>query len=300
MSALGEYCYSVLMSELPPLPLIEAQAVARGTGWRLNQYLCRSGPQDRPFEERHEDMSIALVTEGSFRYSSDKGGTLLHPGALLLGNAGSCYECGHDHSTGDRCLALHIEPEFFGEVAASVGATARFRFPTSMLPAFDAFTAPLTALMASQEQGETEEAVIRLVEGVVGHLSTHPPRLFSLSSRDHRRIDRVLRFMETNAHRPLDLDELAAVAIMSKYHFLRSFRGLLGCTPYAYLLELRLRRAALQLTENDRAITDVAYDSGFPDLSTFNNRFRRRFGEAPSHFRARYSKRFITAAPRLS
>jgi AraC family transcriptional regulator len=284
------------MTEQTPIALADwskqpsARSLASGRGWRLNEYVCRAGPEDRPFEERHETVSIAAVLEGTFRYAADTGSALLHPGALMLGNVGTCYECGHDHSTGDRCAALHLEAEFFAEIAATAAGSARFRFPVAMLPATRDLAAPLVALLASREQGQTEEAAIRLAEDVVASLAGKVPQAVAPNARDHRRIDRVLRYIEAHAERPLDLDELAGVAIMSKYHFLRCFRRITGVTPYEFLLGLRLRRAALRLTGGDEAVSAIAYDCGFGDLSTFNARFRSQLGEAPSRFRARYHR----------
>jgi len=284
------------MTEQTPIALADwskqplARSLAAGRDWRLNEYVCRAGPEDRPFEERHETVSIAAVLEGTFRYAADTGRALLHPGALMLGNVGTCYECGHDHSTGDRCAALHLEAELFAEIAATTAGSARFRFPVAMLPASRDLAAPLVALLASREQGQTEEAAIRLAEDVVASLAGHVPRAVVPNARDHRRIDRVLRYIEANAERPLDLDELAGVAIMSKYHFLRCFRRIVGVAPYEFLLGLRLRRAALRLTGGDEAVSAIVYDCGFGDLSSFNARFRSQLGEAPGRFRARYRR----------
>ena len=73
---------------------------------------------------------------------------------------------------------------------------------------------------------------------------------------------------------------------MSKYHFLRVFRRLTGMTPYQYLLSARMRRAALELASSRRPVLDIALDSGFGDLSTFNHRFRATFGATPTQYRA--------------
>src|SRR3546814_18072050 len=76
--------------------------------------------------------------------------------------------------------------------------------------------------------------------------------------------------MEETQDQPHSLDALAALACMSKYHFLRSFRRITGSTPYDWLLSLRLRRAAVRLRESTDGIAAIAYDAGFGDLSTFN------------------------------
>ena len=88
--------------------------------------VCRSGPDDRRFEERHTRVSIAAVISGSFVYRCDSGSELLHPGALLLGNTGSCFECGHEHSRGDRCVAFHLDQDLFEEIAAATTGTPSF------------------------------------------------------------------------------------------------------------------------------------------------------------------------------
>jgi len=108
--------------------------LAQRPEWSVSEYVCTAGPGDRPFEERHDLVSVALVTGGTFQYRSDTGTATLYPGAFLLGNDGACFECGHEHGTGDRCLAVHISRELFEEIAASSVGSSRFRFPTPMLP----------------------------------------------------------------------------------------------------------------------------------------------------------------------
>ncbi len=60
-----------------------------------------------------------------------------------------------------------------------------------------------------------------------------------------------------------------------------------GLTPHQYLLRTRLNRAAVRLRRTRDAVSTVAYDAGFNDLSTFNRRFRRITGMSPGEFRAR-------------
>jgi AraC family transcriptional regulator len=50
------------------------------------------------------------------------------PGSIMLGNAGQCYECGHDHAAGDRCVSFSYEPEYFEQLAADAGARADVNF----------------------------------------------------------------------------------------------------------------------------------------------------------------------------
>lgn len=284
-----------------------ARVIARNADWTLNEFVCRAGPQDRPFEERHASFAMAAVLEGSFQYRCDSGRVLLYPGAVMLGNLGACYECGHDHGSGDRCVSLHFSPALFEEIAASTAGSSRFRFTAAMLPALKPLNRPMaelaalaantgTASSAASDRGGTpdrmavEELAIEMAEAVIGAVAGGDARSATASPADSRRISRVLRHIERHAAEPLDLAGLAAVACMSKYHFLRSFRRITGVTPHQYLLGLRLRRAAERLCSSRDAVSTIAYDAGFGDLSTFNAGFRAQFGASPGNFRAAHGR----------
>jgi len=266
----------------PPLRIL-----AQGPGWRASDVVCRLGPADRPFEERHERVSIAAVLEGTFHYRSSNGHGLLYPGAVMLGNPGTCYECGHEHGVGDHCLALQLEPGYFDEIARGAGARA-FRFRAGMLPAVRDLAAPLARLQgraAAADPLALEESVVEVAETVVAVATGSVATPVAPRGRDPLRISRALRFLEAHLARRLSLDELAAVACMSKYHFLRTFRRVAGLTPHAYLVGLRLRRAAVALRASDAPVARVALDAGFGDLSEFHGQFRAAFGASPGRFR---------------
>lgn len=265
------------------------RTIVEGQHWSVREYICNSGPDDRAFEERHDHFTIAAVIEGVFRYRSVSTSSLLHPGALLLGNHGRCFECHHDHSRGDRCVALHVEPEYFAEVSASASGAANFQFSTAMLPASNSvlpWLAGLEARATTAEPMGIDETVPCLIEAVVGTAAGTKPSIVQTSPRDERRISDVVRHIELNLDAALDLDALASVAVMSKYHFLRTFRRIVGTTPYQFLLGMRMRRVAVRLATSLEPISAVAYDAGFGDLSTFNLRFREVFGMSPTAYRS--------------
>jgi AraC-like DNA-binding protein len=264
------------------------RSLAKGDGWHISDVVCTLGPHDRSFEERHDAVAIAVVREGSFLYRSESGRSIMYPGSLLLGNAGACFECSHDHGTGDRCLSFHFSRSLFEEMAASISGSGRFRFPTTMLPALR----KLAGLVAKVEAGCRDEAPLRmeelsiaLAEGVITTLGNGIPQVADPPARDRQRVSDALRHIEANAEMPLALGDLAHVARMSRYHFLRTFRRTLGVTPYQFLLNLRLRRAAMALKTSAAPIAAVAFASGFGDLSTFNARFRQAIGMTPQAFR---------------
>jgi AraC family transcriptional regulator len=264
----------------PPLPRV----ISTSEDWSIAEYPCNAGPCDRPFEETHKQFTIAAVVEGSFNYRTEAGRALLYPGAVMLGNFGKCYECGHDHSVGDRCIALHIEPEFFAEIAATAAGCSQYTFPAVMLPTAPLLT-PLVVRFETLAAGacplEIEETVARIGEAMLAALSGHAKVCIRTSARDERRIAQVIHYIEDHAEDQLNLDELATIAAMSKYHFLRTFQRIVGVTPHQFLLSVRMRRAAVRLVISSETVTTIALEAGFGDLSSFNKRFRGLFGMTP-------------------
>lgn len=262
--------------------------LASGCCWRLSEFVCTAGPGDRAFEERHDAMSIAAVVDGTFNYRSAVGRATLHPGALLLGNADTGFECGHDHSAGDRCIAFHIAPDAFAEVAASVAGDARFRFPVAMLPASNGrlrLLARIENFAANADPLALDAFAFELAEDAIRASSGMAPTVLRPSARDERRVGAALRHIEAHLDIPLRLDALAKTAATSKYHFLRVFRQIVGTTPHQYVLAQRLRRAAGRMARSAESVSAIAFDAGFGDLSTFNARFRAVFGESPTRYR---------------
>jgi AraC-like DNA-binding protein len=89
----------------------------------------------------------------------------------------------------------------------------------------------------------------------------------------------------------LDLDGLASVAGVSKYHFARCFEVAYGETPMRYLTRRRIERAQDLLRHANLTVTEICMAVGFASLGSFSSRFRELVGESPSAYRARWAVR---------
>jgi AraC family transcriptional regulator len=268
---------------------LASRTLASGPGWSVSDVICTAGPHDRPFEERHETVSIAAVTAGTFQYRTGGGRAVLAPGGLLLGNAGACFECGHEHGVGDHCLAFSFTPALLEAIVAGVPGARRTTFAVPHLPPLPGLLPLLATAEAAREEkdaGELEELALRLAGAVIATLAESLRPAPTPSRRDERRISDALRRIERHAHEPLALADLAREAGMSAYHFLRTFRQVAGMPPHQFVLRTRLHRAAVRLRTSDEPISTIAFDTGFGDLSTFNRRFRRLLGCSPGLYRA--------------
>jgi AraC family transcriptional regulator len=268
---------------------LTANVLASGFGWRVQDVICTFGPHDRPFAERHHGVCVAAVTEGTFQYRSTLGSAVLAPGALLLGNDRHAFECRHEHGTGDRCLSFRLTPEFLEGVVAAIPGVRRAVFSAPLLPPQSGLLPIIAAAEAAREDGDAaafEEVALRLAGAVAAVLAGTKGWTPAPSRRHERQITAALRGIEAQADEPLPLADLAREAAMSPYHFLRSFRALVGMTPHQFVLYTRLNRAAVRLRRTADSISAIAFAAGFNDLSTFNRRFQRIMGLSPRAYRA--------------
>src|SRR5262249_11887746 len=144
----------------------------------------------------------------------EHGAAMLAPGAILLGNRGTCYECGHEHGIGDRCISFHYTPEFMEDVVAAVPGARRLDFERTHLPP-SAELAPVVAAATiareTEDAAEFEEIALRLA-GAAASAAAGTQRAGALSSKDERRIAGAVRRIEASAEQPVALGDLAAEA----------------------------------------------------------------------------------------
>jgi AraC-like DNA-binding protein len=87
---------------------------------------------------------------------------------------------------------------------------------------------------------------------------------------------------------PLDVDDLAGAAGLSRAHFSREFRRTFGETPHAYLLTRRLERAAALLRTTDHSVAEICFSVGLQSVGSFTTSFTRTYGVSPTAYRATF------------
>jgi AraC-like DNA-binding protein len=107
------------------------------------------------------------------------------------------------------------------------------------------------------------------------------------TEQTNRRMLRARDAMDRTYAQSLDIPALAAIALVSEAHFIRTFRATFGETPHRYLQRRRVERAMTRLRETGDSVTDICMAVGFTSLGTFSRTFREIVGESPSAYRAR-------------
>ena len=247
-------------------------------------YRCSAAPGDKPYIELFSTHTIAYVRKGGFGCCSRGRSYELVPGSLLVGHAGDEYSCTHDHHAGgDECLSFQFAPE----IVEAVGSDPRIWRMGGIPPLPRLMVLGELAQSASEGGSDVsvEEVGLVLAGRLVELLSDRPRPRNNTAPRDRRRAVEAALWIDAHSHESIGLDAMARETGLSTFYFLRVFNRVFGVTPHQYLLRSRLRRAARLLTEDTRAITSVALDVGFNDLSNFVRTFHRAAGVPPERFR---------------
>jgi AraC family transcriptional regulator len=101
----------------------------------------------------------------------------------------------------------------------------------------------------------------------------------------YKRLSRAMDVLRSRFCGTVSLDQLAAEACLSKYHFLRLFRQAYGLSPYQYIQELRIEKARDLLTDTVISVADIADILGFDNSQSFSRLFFQKMGLYPTQYR---------------
>lgn len=185
-----------------------------------------------------------------------------------------------EHGLFTRAAADHIDLDRVPFVASEIsdpltlGLAQTIR---SLVLADDASRWPLMA----------ESAALSLAIAVVRSLAPDASRAFDSirSSPCAKRVKRVQEYIDDNLGRPITLDELAAVAARSKFHFARTFREAFGMSPVRYLASRRVDEAKKLLRGSTMSLAEIAVACGFASQSHMTTVFRKVLSTTPGLYR---------------
>jgi AraC-like DNA-binding protein len=264
-----------------------ATTIHRGAAISVEDYRCRSGVGAPPVVEEHKGHSVSFVRRGSFGYQIRGRSFELVAGSVLIGGPGDEYACTHDHVCGDECLSFFLA----ADCAESLGS-GKDVWRTGALP-------PIPELMVAAEFAQAcadgdadaglDEAGLMFVARFTALVAGKSRPIAPLSARDRSRAVEAALWIDDHSAEDVSLEQVARMVELSPFHFLRLFGRVTGVTPHQYLVRSRLRQAARRLLADQAAITDIAYDVGFQDLSNFIRTFRRAAGVSPRRFRGAWT-----------
>lgn len=104
-------------------------------------------------------------------------------------------------------------------------------------------------------------------------------------SYNSRRVEKVMEYINFNFDKQVSLAEVSRIANMTEVSFSRFFKSRTGISFIDSLIEIRLGHASRKLIDTTEAISEVAYNCGFNNISNFNRIFKKKKGCTPKEFR---------------
>jgi AraC family transcriptional regulator len=192
-------------------------------------------------------------------------------------------------------LHLFLEPELIERVAIEAFGLdpARATIPPLDGLHFPQLRAAMLAvsdeLMADSAGGgplAAESLANVLAVHLIRHLlAPHRPQRRPDGALPRARLRAVVEYIEGHLTAGLRLEQMAAVARLSVYHFAHQFKRATGLPPYQYVIMRRVERAQQLLRVSELSLAEVAARAGFPDQSAFCRQFKHLVGVTPRRFR---------------
>jgi AraC-like DNA-binding protein len=247
---------------------------------------CIAGPSDPVRDRICTDAAVGFVLSGWFEYNSEGRTAVATPGSVVFGNLGAPFFVRHLDTLGNKRLVVFFRQELLDEVAGICGLDgAQFR-EIALPPGKSAALMFGWMRRLALRTPDRDEAALALAGAAL--TTSRPLRTPErISAGDEQRIQSAVRYVDDCFAGSCTLGELADVAGLSRFHFLRLFHRATGQSPNQYVVNRRVRAAAEQLIATSAPIAKVAFEVGFNDMSYFYACFKSVFGCTPRQWRHR-------------
>ena len=245
-------------------------------------------------------LLVVLITGGVYAIESRNGrrwaGTVYRTGSAGLtapGNASTLRwrSMGREPMTS---LHLYLAPDLFVDVVDGRRAATVQSLPDA-LAADDPTVATVgSALSWALESKASALYADSAAQFLAAHLMERSPRSLGTPAGrglGDKALNDVVEYMHAHLADDVSLEHLGAVARLSKFHFLRSFKASTGVTPHRFLVEIRMARAAELLRGTHNTVSWVAAQCGYRSDSHFAAAFAQRVGMPPAQYREERRRR---------
>ena len=239
----------------------------------------------------HEFDKVVLLLAGRVDYLVEGRSYALKPWDVLLVRHHTIHKAVIDRTQPYERIIIYLDGKYFGRSMPEARLMGSFdqadRAGQHLLTPSDAQRQELQQVLRAYESSAGDEGVgaSALRETFIIQLLIHISRMTasaapSRESQYDPKIQQVLSYINEHLHEELTVDQLADLAYLSKYHFMRLFKAQTGSTVHAYVRQKRLLHAA-RLIREGVSVGKAAADSGFGDYSAFHRAFRESFGISP-------------------
>jgi AraC family transcriptional regulator len=259
-------------------------------GWSTVRALSYADPVETdPFVSSSDSLLVVLVTSGRYRIESRHGSSWraasYRPGSIGVTAPGNTSVLRWRSTAQEPMTSLHLRLDPAAAGGLSFPDALSLDDPyvaVSVRTLSQALTAEAPALYADS----LAQALVARLAFLAGQpvLRREAPRAAVLPLSEAE-VGRVVDHMRAHLGDDITVDDLAALARVSKFHFIRAFALAAGVTPYRYLRRMRLETAAELLRRTPDSVARIALQCGYRSTGQFARAFRAEYGVPPTLFR---------------
>lgn len=252
-------------------------------------------------------FSVKYVATGQEFYTSDAREFTVKEGQFLLVNHTQKVEVVMQSNKIVEGLCLFVDPSYLKEIAFLENnglikkldqfftaqeekfGTDDSIFPSQASPLQHFLTQTMKKRNCLSWDNVEPDFYYTLAESIWRHLHQTHQQIERISAERkstreelHRRLLLGVGYIHDNYNRKVQLKDMAQQAMLSEFHFLRTFRQCFGLSPYQYLKKLRLEEARRLVIKGKLSITEISDACGFSDVRYFRKAFKSYFGESPT------------------
>ncbi len=283
-----------------PVATVMASSVALGWTGIAAEVRAHPACELPPFRSTQTEITIALRGSHGAAVHRSAGGvrqqTFVATGTLWISPAGTEEEATRISAPLTDVLHIYLSSDPLASLGMEGGAAVADRHVNYEADARDELLRHMGVALAAELRAPTpggkvlaESLALAMAARIAQSHSSVGRSPASSGRRDiemgSARMRRVIEFMVAHVEEPVGLDDLAAVACLSPFHFARTFRSETGMPPHRFLSALRLDHAKTLLRAGTRPICDIALACQFSSQTNFTRAFRQSTGVTPSRFR---------------
>lgn len=241
----------------------------------------------------HEGYVIGVIEQGAEQFTYRRSQHVASVGSIVFINPGEMHTGSSAAEHGWTYRTLYPSIELLQRAASDLTGRPRDTpfFAEAVVHDPEMMREISLTHRVLEEQASALERESRLLwtlsRLILRYADDHPhPRPLA---KEHMGIQRVRSYLEENYSENISLEQLAAIAHLSPFHLLRSFRDQMSLPPHAYQIQTRIKHAKYMLCMGLPCI-DTAMAVGFADQSHFTKHFKRIVGVPPGLYGSVHKK----------
>jgi AraC-like DNA-binding protein len=237
----------------------------------------------------HEGFAVGVIEDGALGFFYRGENVIAAKGAINLANPDEPHTGRAAHQDGWTYRMFYLHADALHKTACQIaGHPVAMPFFQSGVLQDDALAGMIRHVHRALEDKrnpslEKESLFLLMLSHLIRRHADAPPKPLRIGS-ERSAAQRTRDFIEAHSSEDISIHQLASIAHMSPYHFIRIFYKAMGLPPHSYLLQARARKAKSLIAQGS-SIAAAALEAGFADQSHLTRHYKRIFGITPGQFR---------------